>query len=73
MLEGFKYIIPMSLDLDDVEIDMDVKNPAEIEMAIEKDYDIEMVVHLIYGGFDPQSAIVGIAVAGIAIAGYVWS
>lgn len=63
MLEGFKYIIPMSLDLDDV----------EIEMAIEKDYDIEMVVHLIYGGFDPQSAIAGIAVAGIAIAGYVWS
>lgn len=73
MLEGFKYIIPMSIDLDDVEIDMDVENPAEIEMAIEKDYDIEMVVHLIYGGFDPQSAIAGIAVAGIAIAGYVWS
>lgn len=63
MLEGFKYIIPMSLDLDDVEIDMDVENPAEIEMAI----------HLIYGGFDPQSAIAGIAVASIAIAGYVWS
>ena len=69
-----KYIIPMTLEIENADIVMTIDGDLEdIPMTIELPQEIPMLVHLIYGDFEPQSAIAGIAVAGIAIAGYVWS
>lgn len=57
------FIIPMELELVN----------ANITATVEMDPDIDMQVHLTYGGYEPHSAIAGIAIAGKAIAGYIWS
>lgn len=57
------YIIPMTLELVN----------ANIEAVVEMKPEIEAQIHLTYDGYEPHSAIAGIAIAGKAIAGYIWS
>ena len=61
MLDGF--IVPMDLELVN----------ANIEATVEMEAEIGMEVHLTYDGFEPHGAIAGVAIAGKAIAGYIWS
>lgn len=56
-----RFIVPVELEIIDAIISV-IVNP-----------EIDMEVHLTYDGYEPHGAIAGVAIAGKAIAGYIWS